>query len=353
MKKIVAFILALFMLSCAAAEEAPKVAIGNISINGAFSLQCSLMDGYSVTPISVNRDQIIARIASADKTKPEMVLSVAFDEIYSEVDRLNDLTNEELSLIEETFTVVDPTIEITYDETRYGTRLLVAKQLDDTYNYVDFFTIYKGYFVEFILTAGEKAEDKTLTEDQIRMCVDFLSDLDFIPTSEAEESLNVAGKSYQASLSNYDRGFIDVTIREPIVLSEETVQALQVGGELVIGQETISVETMSTEDDIILINDEIEIRKSDEGYLPYFYDAAYMKDIDTLHCQLTEDLVFLDNIDEETGEMLEETASYGLDEFVKLYENENDPGFATDNVNVSFDENGQLSTIERIYVPWQ
>ena len=70
MKKMLAILLSLAMaLACAGAfaedyEVPDKVAIGTISINGAFTLKCGLPEGYTITPITADRDQITAMLAS-------------------------------------------------------------------------------------------------------------------------------------------------------------------------------------------------------------------------------------------------------------------------------------------------
>ena len=64
MKKIAAFILSLVMLfgvsSVLAEETAEKVNIGTVSINGAFTLQCGLPEGYTPIPLSVTPEQVTA-----------------------------------------------------------------------------------------------------------------------------------------------------------------------------------------------------------------------------------------------------------------------------------------------------
>ena len=47
-------------------------------------------------------------------------------------------------------------------------------------DFVSIITIYEGYMIEFDMLTGAEAEEG-LTEEQIQMCIDFLSDLDFIP----------------------------------------------------------------------------------------------------------------------------------------------------------------------------
>ena len=46
-------------------------------------------------------------------------------------------------------------------------------------DYVDILAISKGYFIEFEMTPNKDAAEKSLTEEQIRMCIDFLTNLDF------------------------------------------------------------------------------------------------------------------------------------------------------------------------------
>ena len=189
MKKIIAVFLCLaLLLACAAVSadqvKSEKVSIGTISINGAFDLQCGIPEGYSARPLVVNPDQIIGMFVSEDSSKPVMMLSIAFDETYSDVERMNDLDDEALNLLEETYTETDPTVDLSYGETGYGTRLLIARQtVDDVMNYVGFLSIYKGYFVEFVLVPSKQNADGKLSDDDLRMCIDFLTDLDFVPAA--------------------------------------------------------------------------------------------------------------------------------------------------------------------------
>ena len=92
MKKIIAIILGLAMLLCAVSAMAEdKVTLGTVSINGAFRLQSALPEGYKITPLTVTPEQYVALISSEDPAKPAMQLSIAFDEQYADVERLNDM----------------------------------------------------------------------------------------------------------------------------------------------------------------------------------------------------------------------------------------------------------------------
>lgn len=154
--------------------------LGKLSVNGEFDLSCKLPADYALQVVSRQGESIVASIISNDITKPEMYLSIAYDELYGEVDRMNDLSQEDLEVLERSFTD-EHQVDISYRETGYGTKLLVAREIGPDPDFVTFLSIYKGYFVEFTLSPSPKVADQTLTEDQIRMCIDFLTDVTFTP----------------------------------------------------------------------------------------------------------------------------------------------------------------------------
>ena len=156
-----------------------KQQLGRLNVNGAFTLQCRLPDGYKMQTINAMGSKIFATITPEDTQKPVLSLTIAFNELYSDVPRLNDLGEEDLKLLEETFTEMND-VEIGYRETAYGTKLLVARETGDDTDFVDILTVYRGYFIEFLMTPNPDAANQELTEAQIQMCVDFLSDLDFV-----------------------------------------------------------------------------------------------------------------------------------------------------------------------------
>ena len=174
MKKAIARLVSFSLLLCvcaAGAESTGKTRLGKLNVNGTFDLNCAIPEGYELNIIQSDTTQIKALIASQDETKPVMTLTVAYNELCSEIQRLNDVSSEDLAKIEETFKAEDA-VEISYRETSYGTKLLMVRAADQ---YVDFYTIYLGYEIEFLLTPGTEG----LSEAQIQMVVDFLSDLDF------------------------------------------------------------------------------------------------------------------------------------------------------------------------------
>ena len=358
MKKGLLILLAAMMaLLCVTsyAEEQAKVDIGTISINGAFTLKCGIPDGYEVTPISATPDQVIASITSQDETKPAMVLSVAFDETYADVDRMNDLDQEALALLEKTFTDMDPTVEISYGDTGLGTRLMIAKQTDGEQDYIDFLSVYKGYFVEFVMIAPLASEDKNLSDEQLQLCIDFLTDLDFVPAHlpVVTSAADLAGKTVLANLpaDAQDSTKIQAELRQPIVLDPAAVAGLQEGGTLSIGEENIDIETIEKDenDGTITVNGDILLSEREDGFHVSQYENEFTEVVATLTLDVPDSLVFLDS----TDPMQDEPARHTAAEFMEMLTSGQFPDFASHNVNITFGDDGSLVKVERFYTPWQ
>ncbi len=154
--------------------------LGTLNVNGKFDLVCQMPEGYDLQVVNVRGSRIIASILPSDMIRPQMYLTIAYDESYGDVRRMNDMTEEELRILEETFREMNR-VEISYRETGYGTKLLVAKEIGDDTDFVDILAIYQGYFIEFTMSPNEKNANKTLTDEQISTCIDFLTNLDFNP----------------------------------------------------------------------------------------------------------------------------------------------------------------------------
>ena len=359
MKKIIALILSLVMMLCAmSATAAEKTTLGSLTVNGDFRLQCGLPEGYKTVPLTVTQEQIVTKIQSEDPNAPVIQVSIAYDEKYYDVERLNDLDQEALQQLEQTFIDNDPIVEITYGETGYGTRLLIARHDTDTFDYFCFFSIFRGYCVEFVLTPSETAEDKNLTDAQMENCIRFLTELDFIPIgTDVTGEQAVAGLTFTTNLSNYDpeTNMVTAEVMRPIPLSAAQAEALQVGDTLIDGQFEEVIETIDTsEEGSILINDDIELRKNGEEYQVFVNEAEYIEFFVELQVTIPDNLKIVDYIDKETGEALEEPVIYTVEEFkAMLADAELSPDFATNNVKVAFNVNREMVLVERFYTPWQ
>ena len=362
MKKIIAVILAAaLMLGCAAfAEEAAeKASFGTISINGAFTLKGTVPDGYKLTLYNMTQDEITAFMLQEDLSKPVMTLRIAFDETYADVERMNDLSDEEMAALEETYLKNDPTVELSYAETGYGTRLLVAKQFAGETDYLDFLSIYKGYFIEFAVTAGPAASatERNLPENLEQACIDFLTELDFIPAGDEAAMIDLAGKSFTADILDYNAedNAIQATLKTPVTFTEEEVKALAVGETLPVDG-GVAVSTVEEMDGSYLINDCYYLTRNADGlYEVSIFDYPVLADVGTVWAPLTESTVFTDGVDPETFEMLAEPVTKTAAEFLEIFQthSENDVGFVSNNVILTFDADGNVAKIERIYTPWQ
>ena len=191
MKKLISLILCVILaVSCAAALAESTAEEDNtvtINMHGAFIIKGSLFEGYKwQLSTESTSSQLVGVFVSDDMTAPVMQLSIALDDSYGEVDRLNDLTDEELKALEATYSI-DASVEISYTETTHGTKLMVAREVGEDRDFVAFFTIYKGHMIELVLVPGQEAEDPTLTQEQIDYCVQLLSDMEFVPAENAAE----------------------------------------------------------------------------------------------------------------------------------------------------------------------
>ena len=172
MKKITALALSLIMILCAVctlAEGSEKTELGTLKVGEAFSIQSKMPEGYTYMPVIATELNMVG-ILSAGEGKPDVYISIAYNEDYEGVERFNDVDEATVEDIRNHFLEEDE--EVTFEdlETAFGTRLL--KVTGD--NYVDIYTIYKSHELEFVMT-GE-----TFTDVDVQMLVDFISNMDFV-----------------------------------------------------------------------------------------------------------------------------------------------------------------------------
>ena len=166
-----------------AEEAAGTEKLGKLSVNGEFEITCKLPQDYKLQVVDVRGENIIASVTSEDITKPQMYLSIAYDELYGEVERMNDLSDEELAVLEDSFKEMDQ-VEIEYRQTGLGTKLMVVREVGNGQKFIDILSVYKGYFVEFNMTPNPNAAVQDLTEEQIQLAIQFLTDVMFEPVQK-------------------------------------------------------------------------------------------------------------------------------------------------------------------------
>ena len=159
--------------------EPEEAQIGRLSINGDFLLKGKIPADYSLQVILDNGSHVIATLLSTDQTKPKMILNVSYNEMYGNVQKLNDLSGEDMAALKATFSGMN---SVAFDEreTAAGTKLLMVTETGNDADFVIFYTIYNGYEIEFTLGADR---DQALTDEQIQASIDFLSGLEFIPAN--------------------------------------------------------------------------------------------------------------------------------------------------------------------------
>lgn len=183
MKKLIALVLSLtLLLACAAASaEGGKESMGVIKVQKAFDIRFSpLPDGYTLSIEEQNEMQIIAVIESSRKDLPKMRLAISFYEPWANTERLNDVSEEDIQAIKDSFLVEYPELEFGFRDTNAGTKLLTVQAPSGLEAYI--FTIYKGHEIEIQITVGP--EQEKLTDADIDRVVAFLSDVDFVPVNE-------------------------------------------------------------------------------------------------------------------------------------------------------------------------
>ena len=156
--------------------------IGTLNVNGEFMLQGKIPEGYKLQVISSQNTKIIAALVADDVTRPQMLLTIAFDEMFAGVERMNDLSAEELETLKASFTDMND-VAFTEAETAAGTKLLVARETGSDEDFASILSLYKGYSVEFVLSPNPNAAEQKLTDEQIQAGIDFLSNLEFIPAN--------------------------------------------------------------------------------------------------------------------------------------------------------------------------
>ena len=156
--------------------------IGKLNVNGDFLLQCKIPEGYKLQVMSARGSKIIATLSSEDVSRPQMILTVAFNEMYADVERMNDLSAEEIDTLKASYTDMN---DVTFSEaeTGEGTKLLIARETGADEDFVSIISVYRGYSVEFLLAPNPDAAQPVLTDAQIQTAINFLTNLEFIPAN--------------------------------------------------------------------------------------------------------------------------------------------------------------------------
>ncbi|MBQ6960022.1 MAG: hypothetical protein IJP78_03480 [Clostridia bacterium] len=166
---------------------------------------------------------------------------------------------------------------------------------------------------------------------------------------------------------NEKENTLTVELIVPEIFSWEDVEALKVGDSIYTDGREVTIETIAKQDywgDYIKINDgSVNLSRCSDGSGDFAavseWDDAYTWiELAVIECPVKDSLLFLDYINDETGNMLELPVVHTARELTtRLLEEDADQvynvGLTASNVYVVFDGEGNLATIHRFYVPWQ
>ena len=180
----IGYILKDFLMIVPAAQPSvdSETRIGTLNVNGQFMIQGKIPEGYQLQLISSQSSRIIAALTADDTLRPQMMLTIAFDEMYAGVERLNDLSEEEMASLKQSYTEMNK-VDFSEAATAAGTKLLIAQETGSDEDFISIFSLYKGYAIEFLLSPNPGAASQSLTDEQLQTAVDFLSNLTFIPAN--------------------------------------------------------------------------------------------------------------------------------------------------------------------------
>ena len=185
MKKFIAILLCLVLRCCLAAvaetaETESKPILGTL---GGYVIKYVAPENYQISIINSDNNTIYAIAASSEADQPAINLSIAFNESYVREDgngmRLNEVSEEDMALIHESFEENTEVKSFEEGETAFGTKVLIVRGTIGEKEYADVYSIYNAYEVEALIMGGTGTEDPTLTSEQVQMIIDFFSNIDF------------------------------------------------------------------------------------------------------------------------------------------------------------------------------
>ena len=176
MKKILMIALSLVLILGVAAASGETAELTTLKVNEAFEIRSKLPEGYSYQTLK-EEDLYIIGMLTGDVGRPMITISISYNEEYDDVERFNDVDEATVEEIKYSFLDMDEGVVFEDLETAYGTRLLKATAPKK--HFIDIYTIYKSYELEFVLTPGADP----LSDADVQMLVDFISDMEFVPAA--------------------------------------------------------------------------------------------------------------------------------------------------------------------------
>lgn len=256
MKKLLALLLSLMMLSCAAfAEEIPADAI---SLSYTVMMD-SVPEGYTMEVIETDFG-VFLDFATGNDDDAEYFVSVAADEAYEDYTlAAEDMESESIQALIASMSIEynDPSIE--YLCTEHGTPVIFVNENGLTGDYGDMFTIWHGYFIGVTLL---KTSD--LTETDVARSLKLLSDLWVNSVDSAVTVIHPLEAAMPSSDCTVRIGFalsdvtaegINATVYQDMIYDAVEVSTLAEGSVIDYMGQLVKVQTVAEGDDgCVLLN---------------------------------------------------------------------------------------------------
>lgn len=176
----------------------------------------------------------------------------------------------------------------------------------------------------------------------------------------------LAGKTVMVRVGAYHQEdhTLELTVLEKLCFAAEAVEGLQFGDALNLEENMLVIRKIERMENGFLLGDDdgldegsLWLVKGENGdYEAGRYSHSIWRTVGSASFAVAKDAQFLDGIDSQDGEMLENPARHSMEEFLRIKEEEEErgyPGFGCDNVWAAFNAEGEIASLERFYVPWQ
>ena len=176
----------------------------------------------------------------------------------------------------------------------------------------------------------------------------------------------LAGKTVTVLVGAYHQAdhTLELTVLENLRFPAEAVESLQPGDALDLDGELLVVRDVEPMTYLLLLDDgrgvdeaSVWLKKGEDGdYEAGQYSDFIWRQVGSSSFAVAQDAQFLDGIDPENGDMLENPTRHSMEEFLRIKSEEEKrgyPGFGCRNVRVTFNAEGEIANLERFYVPWQ
>ncbi len=158
---------------------------------------------------------------------------------------------------------------------------------------------------------------------------------------------------------------LDVELIAPEIFSRDDVESLRAGDSIYTAGHAFRIASVAHENSEIILSGDgspgsegaVRLKKDFAGnYRPVSHGDWIWNTMARLSLPVTRNLLFLDGPDPAAGDISDRPDVYSADAFLSVMEGEaagtrTGPGFSCNNVMVVFDQDAQLSVIERFHTP--